>query len=471
MQVAVKAVIYVRISKDREGAGLGVERQRDECTELAERLGWTVAGVYEDNDISAYAGKKRPGYDAMCKALEEGEANAVIAWHVDRLHRRPIELEAFIDLCDRHQLEVRTVKAGAFDLSTASGKMIARMLGAASRHEVEHGIERQKAAKLQAARDGKYRGGRRSFGWEPDGMHLRPSEAKAISKGARDALSGVSLNQIAREWNESGLRTSLGGKLFVGREVKKILLRPRNAGISLHEGKDIANGQWEPIFDRDTLTALQVLLKDPTRTRKDAFERKWMGSNVYFCGKCASERVIIWASARRGSNTAPTYRCNAHAHLGRIAEPLDEYVTDLVVERLSRNDARIRLGSDQKIDIDALKASETAIEARLNELVTMFNNDEITGSQLKTGTAQKKAELEAVRQQIATARKKSILANLVLADEGIREAFEACSADVKGKIVDTLMTVTILPAPKGRRPGGKYFDPDYVQIEWKSPQS
>ena len=47
------AAIYARISRDREGAGLGVERQEADCRALAERLGWDVVAVYVDNDISA----------------------------------------------------------------------------------------------------------------------------------------------------------------------------------------------------------------------------------------------------------------------------------------------------------------------------------------------------------------------------------------------------------------------------------
>ena len=60
----MQAAIYTRISKDREGAGLGVERQRADCQELAGRLRWTVVEVFSDNDISAYSGRTRPGYQA-----------------------------------------------------------------------------------------------------------------------------------------------------------------------------------------------------------------------------------------------------------------------------------------------------------------------------------------------------------------------------------------------------------------------
>jgi site-specific DNA recombinase len=55
----VRAAVYCRISDDRRGLGLGVARQRQDCTELARRNGWQVAGTFIDNDVSAYSGKPR----------------------------------------------------------------------------------------------------------------------------------------------------------------------------------------------------------------------------------------------------------------------------------------------------------------------------------------------------------------------------------------------------------------------------
>lgn len=79
--------LYCRISDDREGAGLGVARQEADCHERAAQLGWTVAGLYVDNDLSAFSGKNRPEYRRLLEDLRSGVINAVIAWHTDRLHR------------------------------------------------------------------------------------------------------------------------------------------------------------------------------------------------------------------------------------------------------------------------------------------------------------------------------------------------------------------------------------------------
>jgi site-specific DNA recombinase len=65
--------LYCRISRDREGAGLGVERQEADCRALADRLGWEVAGICVDNDVSAYSGAPRPQYRAMLDAVRAGE--------------------------------------------------------------------------------------------------------------------------------------------------------------------------------------------------------------------------------------------------------------------------------------------------------------------------------------------------------------------------------------------------------------
>src|SRR5262245_34843096 len=133
-----RAAIYTRISSDPNDTQLGVRRQEADCREHCRQRGWTVGAVFTDNDTSAYSGKPRKHYDEMLLALKAGEVDAVVAWHPDRLHRAPKELEAFIDLIDATGAAVATVKAGDYDLTTPTGRMTARIVGAVARHESEH---------------------------------------------------------------------------------------------------------------------------------------------------------------------------------------------------------------------------------------------------------------------------------------------------------------------------------------------
>ncbi len=55
-----------------------------------------------------------------------------------------------------------TVRAGLLDLSTPSGRMVARQLGAVAQYESEHKSDRVRRARLQAAQHGEPQGGPRS---------------------------------------------------------------------------------------------------------------------------------------------------------------------------------------------------------------------------------------------------------------------------------------------------------------------
>ncbi len=463
------AVIYTRISKDRAGGGLGVDRQQEDCQQLADSLGWTVVETFSDNDVSAFSGKQRPAYDAMLSALEAGKAQAVIAWHTDRLHRRPVELEGFIELCERKKIDVRAVTAGHLDLSTPGGRMTARMLGAAARHEVEHLIERAKSAKKQAALEGKFRGGRRAFGFESDGLRLREPEAEAIRTATQRVLSGVSLRQIARDWNAAGLRTAFGGKEFTSREVRTILLRARNAGIVLHEGQHVGQGQWDAIIDTETFAAIEALLRDPARSNHISRIRKYQGSGVYVCGKCGARMgSASQVGSKRKADWRKVYACSQVKHLARVAEYVDEYVSEHVIARLSDPKAsQVILGAEP--DVSALHAQREGLRARLNELSDMFTEGSIDGEQMRRSTAGLQTKLAAADAELAAIRSSSALA-AILAEDDVRTAWTAAPPEVRGKVIDTLMTVTILPVAPGRQPNGTYFDPTKIQIEWKKAQ-
>src|SRR5689334_8929596 len=108
----MRAAIYTRISSDREGAGIKVATQEDDCRLLADQIGATVVTVHSDNDISAYSGKPRPGYRALLEDVAAGRVDVVLVWHTDRLHRSPRELEDYIQACAAHGVRTNSVRAG-----------------------------------------------------------------------------------------------------------------------------------------------------------------------------------------------------------------------------------------------------------------------------------------------------------------------------------------------------------------------
>src|SRR4051812_35920395 len=205
------AGIYCRISDDREGAGLGVARQEEDCRVLAKGLGLTVARVYVDNDLSAYSGLPRSAYKELLTAMQAGQIQAVLAWHTDRLHRSPRELEEFIDICERSSILIQTVRAGPLDLSTPAGRAVARTLGAWARYESEHKAERNRRKALELAQRGEVSGGgTRPYGYAADGRTTITEEAAIIREMADRVLLGEPLYRLAIELNERRVPTVTG---------------------------------------------------------------------------------------------------------------------------------------------------------------------------------------------------------------------------------------------------------------------
>ena len=162
------------------------------------------------------------------------------------------------------------------------------------------------------------------------------------------------------------------------------------------------------------------------------------------------------------------YVCSASAHLHRIGQPLDDYVSAVVLSRLGQDDAAIVLGT-AGTDVGALQRNRDGLQGRLDELASMFAEGTVDGTQLKRGTAVLRDKLAAADAQVTQARSTSALADLVLSGDDLAHTWHATSADVRGRIIDALMTVTVLKAPRGRQPDGAYFNPGYIRLEWKDP--
>ena len=67
----MRTCLYLRISTDKSGDGLGIERQREDCRKLAEQRGWTVVQEIVENNTSATIGP-RPGFESFCSSCKAG---------------------------------------------------------------------------------------------------------------------------------------------------------------------------------------------------------------------------------------------------------------------------------------------------------------------------------------------------------------------------------------------------------------
>ena len=235
----MRAAIYARISRDEVGDGLGVQRQESDCRALCARRGWTVTGVYVDNDVSAYRGRKRPRYTALSDAIARRAVDVVVAWAPERLHRSPRELEDFLELLERTGCTVETVKAGTWDVSTSHGRLVARMLGAVSRAESEHTGERVSRAHQQAKANGLWRGpipyGMRAS-TRPGLPEADPEQALIVMDILTRARRGDALTKIASDLNTVGILPRRG-VAWTHTGIARLIACPAIGGLVEVEGE------------------------------------------------------------------------------------------------------------------------------------------------------------------------------------------------------------------------------------------
>ncbi|MET8172813.1 recombinase family protein [Streptomyces clavifer] len=481
-----RAVIYCRISQDRTGGGLGVDRQREDCEALAERNGWEVVEVYVDNDVSAFSGKPRKDYRRMLADLELGTATIVIAWHTDRLHRSPTELEEYIDLSERRGVSTHTCQAGSIDLSSPSGRMTARILGAVARQESEHKGHRVAAARRQKAKAGEWSGGLRPFGWGVatgdtkkktvkgtaeeidvpvlDMKKLVPEEAAALDAGTDQILAGGSIRGWVRWLADKGL-TSTTGKAIDHQAARDLLLRPRNAGIAVYRGEEIGRGLWEPAVDEPRFRAVVAILNNPSRVTTLGPAPKWFGSLIYECGYPGCTKTV--KCTRTGGSNLPAYRCQDQHGGGRKADTLDWYIEDLIVGRLSQDDADELLApAADGVNVAALQAESEQIRRRLTDLAGMFGAGQVDMAQFTEGSDVARAQLEGITSQLARAAVKDPLVGLVGVPD-VRKAWGALPLDRRRAVLRSLLRVTLHKPRPGRMPDGGYFDYEAIETRWK----
>lgn len=513
------AAIYARISKDRDNDREGVSRQIELCRALAKRLGWEVVAEFVDNDISAASGKTRPEYRAMLDAVRAGRVRGILAWHTDRLHRRPVELEEFITLAEAHDLKVQTEKSGDLNLSTPGGRMVARMLGAAARAEVDTMKERIRAAKDDAAAKGKYRGGPRPFGYERDGVTVRESEAEIVREATTAILAGRTLASVARELKERGV-TGTNGTPVNYNNMRDMLLRPRNAGILarglpnrtpkggvrqdgqvMYAYEELGKAGWPAIVPEDQWRALVALICDPSRVTNDGRrETKHLGSGIYRCGVPTGEVDAEGQPIRCGAalRTAPhggksnrrkrdergdrmrtpedpnavatededgrrrLYRCTSKAHLTVSKNPTDDFVRKVVAAMLRDPENATVQAAFRAPGVDVTQ--DNAERAKLLGLLESFKvgleEGNLTPADFRRATERVSAKIDAIDVRVGEAYARSVAPEVMsAADPGA--AYLAASIDVQRSLLSALLRVHVVP--QARR--GSTWSSDRLLVE------
>ncbi|MER6509953.1 recombinase family protein [Nonomuraea sp. NPDC001636] len=363
----IPVVSYARISADCKGDEHGVRDQHKVNSETAARYGWTVVHEFTDNDKSAAkADVVRGDFEAMLKALKAGKlpdgkpVSGIVVLADDRLTRRPGDYERFVEAFTHQDGRVFADARGTKNLYCEDVESMGLFGAVISKMEVRKMQRRMRRSHRARAEEGRPSGGPRPFGWKLDRLTLDKVEADLLRQAAADFLTGRSLHSVVREWQDKGIRTSLGNDWSV-RSLKVALLNPRICGWRELDGELVRDasgepvqGQWAPIITGDEWNAIRAVFgarkghfigrdgKIGRRHPADYRDPTYLLSGILRCGNTLPDGNLCNTPLRvnRGKD-APhhVYTCLSKAEGGcggvsRRGDLVDLFVSEAVLAKL-----------------------------------------------------------------------------------------------------------------------------------------
>lgn len=461
-----RAIIYARLSRDRDGTQTATARQVTDCRKFADAKGWQIVEVHEDSDLSAFSAKVvRPGFEAVLGAVEVGEADIVLAWKLDRLLRRPRDFERLWQICEAAGAHIATVADGIDTSTPMAGLLVPRILSTFAELEGSNLSIREKRKHEETAKAGRRSGGgHRPFGLTRDWSAEVPTEAEAIRQAVDDILGGSrTMYRVVADWNEAGMRTPTGG-VWNAQKLRSMLRSPRLAGLREHRGEIVGEAVWPAIVGPDKHQRLRAIMDG---RRAPEREGKYLLTGMVRCGKCENRLYV----RRRSTDRVRRYGCEKAANNGScggvhiIAEPLDAHVTEQVLDYLDSPALAAAVEAHERkaetVDLDALRADEAALEELSRDYYT---ERMITRAEYLAARDALEGRIKAARGKLARTNGTGPLRAVAGLGDKLRDAWEHEDLDwrrsVLGAVVDRIV---IGPATRGRNA----FDHKRVTVEWR----
>ena len=131
----MKVFLYARKSTDDEERQiLSIDAQRNELREYAKKQGLVIVREFVESMTAKEPG--RPIFNDMLLRVEKGEADALLAWHPDRLARNSVDGGKIIWLVDTGKITALKFPTFWFE-NTPQGKFVLNMAFGQSKYYVD----------------------------------------------------------------------------------------------------------------------------------------------------------------------------------------------------------------------------------------------------------------------------------------------------------------------------------------------
>lgn len=341
MTILNNAVIYIRISTDREEQKTSLRNQKELCLEVIEDNNWNLHDIYVD-EVSGLI-QERPQFKKLLHDMEKGIIQFIVVKEGSRLARSVATYEKIREMATRRNIHLLSVDG---ELDTVSkGYECITQVGADAQKEAEKTSKRVKNSNRMQAKRGEFTGSIPPYGYLVEKKKLFPRDddtIKTVQRIFRSYLNGKGAKSIAKElqsegiptpsmiagkrnatsnWNDTTIYGILENEAYIGNLVQSVeetyfaneeRKRKKKTPDSFIKVKDTHT----PIISEEIFLGVQMLKASKPKAGAKGQERIF--SNILFCKDCGS-RLIFKGNWRKGSYVCSTYAkkganvCSNHA--------------------------------------------------------------------------------------------------------------------------------------------------------------
>ncbi len=379
----MKAVIYARYSSDSQREE-SIEGQIRECTEYAERNGFTLLCSYVDRALSART-DDRPDFQRMILDSEKRLFDVVLVWKLDRFSRDRYDSAHYKHILKKNGVRVMSVKENISD--GPEGIILESILEGYAEYYSAELSEKIQRGQTENALKCKYNGGSIPLGYcvnEEQKLQIDPITAAIPIEIFTRYDNGESIKEIVDTLNSRGLKTKNGNKFRIN-GVSAILNNRKYIGE--YKYRDILTPDGIPaLIDKELFDRVhERMAKNKRAPARKKAEDEYLLTTKLFCGTC--ERLMAGESGTSGTKGVKYhyYKCGgAKRHLGCkrkaikkwwiervvVLQTVSRVLKDKEIERIAN--ALLKMQEQEDTTIPAmqtqLKECDKAIENMLNAI-------------------------------------------------------------------------------------------------------
>jgi site-specific DNA recombinase len=358
----------IRLSKTADPASTSIPRQQEIIEHYCEQQGIDLVGFAIDRATSAF--KIPPERRKQIKEWlgRSDEYDCLVYWRQDRLVRRARDFMGIVFWCQENGKKLYSATEGLGDVTQHAGLLVGFITAWQAEGESLNTSARIKSSNERLRREGRWPGGRPSFGFrsvcichgaakcpegkdEAKGWKLVPDEngsAVTVREVARRVIAGESVNAVTADFNRRHI-LSADGEMWRALVLRRILRRPvlMQGILTANEWSQLQSAlderkkkQYVKTLGRDTIT-LDLMFCGRCGAK---IYRTTDGPRVY--GRCRNE-------LKRSEAWKECYLPHIPYHLLKevVAKDIEAHADDLIETRVTDATRRLRV---EEIETDLI---------------------------------------------------------------------------------------------------------------------